>query len=141
MTKNDDPRMFVAMMISSAIDKLAPHKNQRQLSKEMGFARPNMLSMIRTGAAQIPFARIPMIAAVLGIDPAALFKYHVATQWPEAEDVVEEIFGGVLTQVERDWITFFKEVGIVEPPRTAEKRVRLVQILCDEEWDDEEEGR
>ncbi len=82
-----------------------------------------------------------MIAAVLGIDPAALFKYHVATQWPEAEDVVEEIFGGVLTQVERDWITFFKEVGIVEPPRTAEKRVRLVQILCDVEWDDEEEGR
>jgi hypothetical protein len=75
MTNNNDtPRTLVSGMISAAIDRLAPFKNQRQLAKEMGFIRPNMLSMIRTGAAEVPFGRIPDIAAVLGIDPAQLMK-------------------------------------------------------------------
>jgi hypothetical protein len=50
-----------------------------------------MLSMIRTGAAQVPFGRIPDIAAVLGIDPAHLMKWHLVECWPEFDLVVHEI--------------------------------------------------
>ncbi len=70
-----------------------------------------------------------MIAAVLGIDPAALFKYHVATQWPKPRTWSRRFSAAFDSVGERDWITFFKEVGIVEPPRAAEKRVRLVLDL------------
>lgn len=140
MTNNDTPKTLVSGLISASIDKLAPFKNQRQLAKEMGFVRPNMLSMIRTGAAQVPFGRIPDIAAVLGIDPALLLKYCVLETWPEFDLIIQEIFGGILTQNERDWIRFFADVGMVVPPQSLERRQKLVDILQAEEWaeDDEE---
>ena len=129
---------MVSMLISSAIDRLAPFKTQRELAREMGFVRANMLSMLRTGAARIPFGRIPNVAAVLGIDPALLLKLHLMETWPEFETVVHEIFGGILSADERDWIEFFAEVGMVNPPDNGAKRQKLIEILQCEEWEEEE---
>ena len=44
----------------------------------MGFLKPEMLSMIKTGAARIPFTKLPNVAAALGVDPALLnhLRYH-----------------------------------------------------------------
>lgn len=137
MTKVKDPRTMVSGLISAAIDRLAPFKTQKELAKEMGFVRQNMLSMLRTGAARMPFGRIPQIAAVLGIDPALLLKLHLAESFPEFEEVIHEIFGGILTEAERDWIEFFAEVGMVNPPETSAKRQKLIEILQREEWEEE----
>lgn len=90
--------------------------------------------MIRTGAAQVPFGRISDIAAVLGIDPDQLLKACVMEDWPEFETVIHEIFGGILTQRERDWIRFFEDVGMLEPPRDLQQRQKLLDILLAEEW-------
>lgn len=121
---------IVSTLISAAIDKLAPRMTQRELSLAMGFRTPNMLSMLRTGDAKVPFTKIPMIAAVLDIDPALLFRFHLREQWPEFEEVVFEIFGGVLTRAEREWIEFFSDLDI-KLPTTAVKRKELKKVLKD----------
>lgn len=139
MTSDNTTRFLVPGMIAAAIERLAPKKSQRELAREMGFVRPNMLSMIRTGAAQVPFGRIPDIAAVLGIDPAQLLKAWVMEDRPEFEMVFDEIFGGILTQRERDWIRFFEDVGMVEPPRNLQMRQKLLELLQREEWTETEE--
>ena len=97
----DENLSLVALMISAAIERLAPRYTQRELAKKMGFLRPNMLSMMRTGNAQVPFTKIPVIAEVLGIDPALLLRTHLRETWPEFGDVVFEIFGGILTEAEQ----------------------------------------
>jgi transcriptional regulator with XRE-family HTH domain len=122
---------IVSTLISAAIDKLAPRMTQRELSLAMGFRTPNMLSMLRTGDAKVPFTKIPMIAAVLDIDPALLFRFHLREQWPEFEEVVFEIFGGVLTREERDWIEFFVDIDLTKVPTSAVKRKELKKILKD----------
>lgn len=119
---------IVSTLISTAIDKLAPRMTQRELSLAMGFKTPNMLSMLRTGDAKVPFTKIPTIAAVLDIDPALLLRFHLREQWPEFEEVVFEIFGGVLTRAERDWIEFFGDLDI-KVPTTAVRRKELKSLL------------
>ena len=36
-----------------------------------------------------------------------------AATWPQFADVVFEIFGGILTAAEREWLEFFAEVGML----------------------------
>ena len=93
--------------------------------------------MLRTGAAKVPFGRIPNIAGVLGIDPAVLLRWHLAENWPEFEDVIFEIFSGILTASERDWIEFFAEVGMVSPPSDGTQRLKLIEILQKQEWEED----
>jgi hypothetical protein len=104
----------------------------------MGFIRANMLSMLRTGAARLPLGRIPIIAGVLGLDPALLLRLHLAEQWPEFEEVICEIFGGILTAAGKDWIEFFAEVGMICPPNDALRRQKLIDILQKQDWEEED---
>ncbi|MEQ1519672.1 MAG: helix-turn-helix transcriptional regulator [Aestuariivirga sp.] len=122
---------IVSTLISAGIDKLAPRMTQRELSVAMGFSTPNMLSMLRTGDAKVPFTKIPVIAAVLDIDPALLLRFHLREQWPEFESVVFEIFGGVLTRKEREWIEFFGDLDLPKVPTSAVKRKELMKLLKD----------
>ncbi len=115
----------MSIIVSAAIDKLAPRKTQKELAREMGFLRPGMLSMIKTGAARIPFAKLPNVAEALGIDPALLIRTHLCETWPEFEDVVHEVFGGVLTEAERDWIEFFEGMGIRRTTARHDTRAAL----------------
>lgn len=100
----------------------------------MGFGTPNMLSMLRTGHAKVPFIKIPIIAAVLNIDPAVLLRFHLREQWPEFEDVVFEIFGGILTADEREWIEFFAESGLPKVPILKSRKnefKKIIQKFCE----------
>ena len=54
MTKPQDDQTLVSIIVSAAIDRLAPRKTQKELAREMGFLKPGMLSMIKTGATRIP---------------------------------------------------------------------------------------
>ena len=58
-----------------------------------------------------------------------LLRLHLREQWPEFESVVFEIFGGVLTRAERDWIEFFADVGLPSLPSGSMKRKELKKLL------------
>jgi hypothetical protein len=96
--------------------------------------------MIKTGAARIPFTKLPNVAAALGIDPALLIRTHLCETWPEFEDVVHEVFGGVLTETEREWIEFFESMGMLSPPVDPEMREKLQKILLAHDWEEEGEA-
>ena len=129
---------LTTMMISDAIEKLAPQKTQRELAKEMGFMRANMLSMLKTGDAKVPIAKIPIVAEVLGIDPAKLLRTHLWETWPQFADVVFEIFGGILTTAEREWLEFFEEVGMLSPPVDSDRRKKLAELMAKTDWEEGE---
>ena len=140
MSKSQDDQTLVSILVSAAIDRLAPQKTQKELAREMGFLKPGMLSMIKTGATRIPFTKLPNVAAALGIDPALLIRTHLCETWPEFEDVVHEVFGGVLTEAEREWIDFFEGMGMLSPPVDPEKREKLQKILLAHDWEEEGEA-
>ena len=130
----DKTRSAVVKLIARAIEDLAPQKTQTELAKEMGFCKPNMLSMIKTGRADVPFHKIPEIAKALDIDPALLLRLHLKDQWPSFGGVVDKIFGGVLTKNEREWLVLFNEIRVEAPPTDRSDRHVVKEILRTLKW-------
>ncbi|SFE92078.1 hypothetical protein SAMN04515678_12321, partial [Roseivivax sediminis] len=50
-----------ARMIADAIE--ASGKSQREIASEMGYERPNVVSMMKNGDMRMPLERIPAFAA------------------------------------------------------------------------------
>lgn len=48
---------------------------------------PNMISMWRTGQTPVPFARLPSLAALLGVDTVELYRLWLAQQRDRDKDV------------------------------------------------------
>lgn len=73
-------------LIADAIDGCG--KTQRQIAEEMGYERPNVISMMRTGEMRIPIERIPAFAKATGIDVELLTRTAMAEYMPEAWKVL-----------------------------------------------------
>ena len=118
-----------ARLIARRIEDLAPEVTQSELARKMGFNKPNMLSMIKTGRADVPFAKIPEIAKALDLDPALLLRTFLKDQWPQFGRVVDQIIGGIVTPAEREWHKLFSEIHLDAPPTDPIDRKICKEIL------------
>ncbi len=57
----------VSDRIERAITSYKGCKSQAEIARAVGFASPNMLSMIKSGKARLPLKRVPALCAELGI--------------------------------------------------------------------------
>ena len=126
LTKSQEDQTLVSIIVSAAIDRLAPRKTQKELAREMGFLKPGMLSMIKTGATRIPVQQAAECSSSPWHRSGALHPHHLCETWPEFEDVVHEVFGGVVTESEREWVDFSRawECLHLRPIPTCERSCR-----------------
>ncbi|MGR3271531.1 XRE family transcriptional regulator [Thalassococcus profundi] len=61
-----------ARLIAEAIDTSG--KTQREIANEIGFERPNVVSMLKSGEMRMPVERIPAFSRATGIDPHLLTR-------------------------------------------------------------------
>lgn len=109
----------IARYLSKQIDALQGVKSQREIAFEAGFERPNIMSMFKRGDTKIPLDRVPGLAKALHVDPAYLFRLALEQYWPDLDQVVEEIFGGVQTRNQREWWEHITAaLGDDDPPLT-----------------------
>ena len=74
----DARRLRVTQYIAKQIDiQVSLGKNQRLIAKEIGYGKPNMISMFKRGEARIPFGKIPALAKSLNVDPAYMFRLAI----------------------------------------------------------------
>ena len=103
--------MPLAQYISKQIDVQASMgKNQRQIAAEIGYEKPNMISMFKRGEAKVPLDKIPALAKALNVDAAFLFKLAIQQYWPEMGKAIAEIFGTILTKNETKMIELIRHV-------------------------------
>lgn len=79
----------VAEFLANVIE--ASHKSQTEISEICGFARPHMVSMMKTGKTSLPFDKIQPLARALGIDPLPLFKLALAEYRPDLFALFEQM--------------------------------------------------
>ncbi len=89
---------LAASDVAAALDKSL--KTQREVSREVGVKRPNVISMIKTGEMKMPIDRIPAFAEACGIDPVQLIKTAMKEYHPETWRVLVEAFEAPLTRNE-----------------------------------------
>src|ERR1700744_422031 len=83
----------LARFLHRRIDELRGIKSQREIAVEAGFARPNVISMLKSGLIKVPLDRIPALARAIEADPAHLFRLGMRDIWPELAPLVDTIFG------------------------------------------------
>ena len=83
----------IALYLDKRIAELRGVKTQREIAAAVGYDRPNIISMFKTGETQVPLDKIPALARALEADPAHMFRLAMRDRWPELTPLIDEIFG------------------------------------------------
>ncbi|MEQ8354649.1 MAG: hypothetical protein RH942_03855 [Kiloniellaceae bacterium] len=92
-------------------------KTQKQIAEEIGYQRPNIITMMKLGQTKVPLEKVPAIAKALGADPAHLLGIVLREYYPENWKVLREVLGFVVTQNERELIEVVRETTMHSDPR------------------------
>lgn len=106
-------------------------KSQVEIAKETGFPKPNVLSMIKSGATKVPLEKIGKLAKALEIDPLHLFQMVMSEYFPTTWDEIEGMVGQpVLTHNERELLELIRSAKVINPRlRTDEERHQLLAVI------------
>ena len=115
----------MAHYLTKRIEALSGIKNQREIAAEIGYDKPNMISMFKRGETKVPLDKIPLLAKALHVDPAHLFRLAMEQQWPGMKAVVDEIFNNIASDNEtasllKPWREITKERDPSPNSRSAE---------------------
>jgi len=103
--------MPLAQYLSKQIDvQVSMGRNQRLIAQEIGYEKPNMISMFKRGETKVPLDKIPALAKALNVDPAFMFKLAIQQYWPEMGQAIAEIFGTILTRNETKMIELIRRL-------------------------------
>lgn len=120
--------MPIATYISQQVEiQQSMGKTQREIAQEIGYDKPNMISMFKRGEAKIPLDKIPALAKALAVDPAFMFRLAMQQYWPDQQKTIVEIFGGILTSDEKKVIEMYRRaVGDTEisPNPALERKMK-----------------
>jgi len=119
------PKSKLAAFISAQI--ALSEKTQREIARELGYAKPNVITMIKQGEMKLPIEKVAPLAQALEIDAVRLLSMTMEEYMPETWQVIEEINGFSVTENEREIIEILrKETGGSDPHIAAvDQRVLL----------------
>jgi len=120
----------LAAFLDKHISAVAHKKTQRQIAAEVGWNRPNMVSMIKRGTTRVPWSSVPALAAAIEADPAELFRLAVEDYWPDAHRAAEHIFGTIVSANERELLEFVRNLcGGFTPSLSEDLKAELERAL------------
>lgn len=107
-------------------------KTQRELAQDMGYTRPNILSMMKSGEAKVPLDRVPAMAKALDADVAHFFRMALEQHFrgTEVTKVINDIFGTVVSKNEADWLEVVRDASDnTDPALTAQGKEEFASFL------------
>jgi len=114
--------------LATLIDKSSLKQNE--ISGALGYANPNMISMIKTGRTKLPFEKVPAFAKAVGVDPAHLMRLMLKEYAPELLEVLTALLGFPCTQNEAALLRVYrKATKDADPAITAEALKRYESVF------------
>jgi transcriptional regulator with XRE-family HTH domain len=111
----------LAKYLATQIDAISDEKSQREIAQEIGYEKPNMISMFKRGEAKVPLDKIPALAKALHVDPAHMMRLAMEQYWPDLYQIINEVFGGITTKNQREiYAIIQKECKEKDPEVTTE---------------------
>ncbi len=132
MAQRKQRKVTVAQFLEAVIN--ASDKQQHEIAEEVGFAKSNMVSMIKLGKAKVPMDKARKIARSLGLDEKDFFLRCLEEYLPSIhQEVVEILDQPALTENEIDIINRIRSVRPenpgIETPEQEEAFSRFVATL------------
>jgi len=88
-------------------------RSQREVSAQIGYPNPNIMTMFKTGATKIPLTKVAVLAKAIGADPAFMLRLVMREYMPEAWEAIEGILGkdSLLTDQDRAIAAFVRDTA------------------------------
>jgi transcriptional regulator with XRE-family HTH domain len=87
-------------------------KSQVEIARELGYPKPNIITMFKQGKTPIPLSKVGALAKSLGIDPALLLKKVMGEYMPDTLAALQSVLDGLLlTPNERELIASYRQVA------------------------------
>lgn len=77
--------------LQDAIDSCG--KTQGHIADMLGYGKPNIISMFKTGTTRVPMVKVPEFARLVGLNPSTLLRDWFAAFEPDQLVVIEAHFG------------------------------------------------
>ncbi len=76
-------------------------KTQRQIAMELGYLKPNIITMFKQGTTRVPPDKVALLASSLRADPDELLRLWFETYEPHMLPILERHVGAFLSARER----------------------------------------
>lgn len=113
-------------------------KQQNVIAQEMGYDRPNIISMFKHGLSRVPLDKVPALAASVGVDPASLITTWLSEYEPGLLKVLEDNMTPNLSEEERQWVAALRRMFPNGAPTPDERHEGVMKDLVAVEqarWD------
>jgi transcriptional regulator with XRE-family HTH domain len=121
----------IAKYLDKKIEELKGVKTQREIAMEIGYDKPNLISMFKRGESRVPLDKIPLLAKALGVDPAHLFRLALEQYWPDRGAIISKLFGRLASEHEEE--IFLKPwraaTGNADPEPTVKIEVAVTKMI------------
>jgi hypothetical protein len=109
-------------------------KTQRQITTEIGYENPNVLTLIKQGKTKLPINKVQAVAKSLGLDQTNLLRIVMSEYMPEAWDVISSVIGSGLVSAEQQALLKLvsDETGGLGADLTDEKLVADLRVALRE---------
>ncbi|MDY7537521.1 helix-turn-helix transcriptional regulator [Undibacterium sp. RTI2.2] len=106
--------LTVAEFISNRIE--ISGKTQKQIASEVGFPKPNMITMIKQGASKLPLDKIALMAKALNVEKLYLYRLVMQEYEPGTWNTIQNdiLSQPVLTKYELDLVALVRDLNIQE---------------------------
>lgn len=123
-------RITVAEYLEKMIE--ISEKTQKQIAHEVGYAKPNVISMMKQGLIKVPVDKAPAIAHALNIAPAYFLGLVLREYMPDAWAAMEEHLGGVLSENERRLLDVYRKQCSNGEIELDERRIKQIRMALAE---------
>lgn len=118
----------VAKLIEELIENSG--KKQKEISEELGYEKPNIITMFKQGQTRLPIPKVPLMAKALDVDPVYLLRVVMEEYEPETWAVIESLIGGAPSTSEREVLATFRSIcGKRDVKPTPEEKKELAEMF------------
>ena len=102
-------------------------KSQKDIAREVGYEKPNVITMMKQGATKIPIVKVGPLARALDVDPAYFLRLVLSEYMPETWAAIEETLDGtILTRNELLLIREYRRrTGNTDPIPSLRSEVKV----------------
>ncbi|WP_051331788.1 hypothetical protein [Methylocaldum szegediense] len=84
-------------------------KTQREICAEMGYTKPNLITMFKQGATKVPIEKVPLLAKAVGADTVFFLRAAMRDYMPQVLETIEQYLAFPITENEKQIIRTLRE--------------------------------
>lgn len=108
-------------------------KAQREIAAEIGYDKPNVITMFKQGTTKVPMNKVALLAKSLGVDPLHLLRLVMSEYMPETWAIISDILKAedTMTQSEAKILSIVRNSanGQDVMPETDEEVLELMNLV------------